>query len=430
MEEATYLPHAWQRVFNSVGVDELEATKYNPNHDSRGRFSGGGSGRVASKVKRSRAKVNAEITAELLRLHGGGLGAHGRVSLGRSKVAKVAKVAKVKKAASGGGSRTVELLPTDGKTMRSALYPAGVGVKLTPQGKTYEIQSFREAGSSATILRKIITGDATRRSENVQLNGMIAKTEGWRTSANGRDLTAAKWIARAALEERVEFNHSRSVGFVSSGGHVDLIIARQKSQVSMDTTISGVIAVSTRGGKIYVDYLATNPTASGTGVGSHLLRAAAIQGVQLGMNGLKLQALSTASTYYRRTMGMTPNPRSPDIFTWTKAQMTRFAKTGKLPTGVTLKYYEELKLGGDYGRMAKEPTQLDAMEEAYSQEPADGAFVSKREVFSPRQVFAPKRIMLDYARTRTKALVNDEEEDTDYFDELGNEIKYNAKGET
>lgn len=398
MEEATYLPHAWQRVFNSVGVDELEATKYNPNHDSRGRFSGGGSGRV---------------------------------SLGGSKVAKVAKVAKVKKAASGGGSRTVELLPTDGATMRSALYPAGVGVKLTPQGKTYEIRSFREEGSAATgRAQRQLSGDVTRRAENVQLNGMIAKTERWSTSANGRDLTAAKWIARSALEERVEFNHSRSVGFVSSGGHVDLIIARQKSQVSMDTTISGVIAVSTRGGKIYVDYLATNPTASGTGVGSHLLRAAAIQGVQLGMNGLKLQALSTASTYYRRTMGMTPNPRAPDIFTWTKAQMTRFAKTGKLPTGVTLKYYEELKLGGDYGRMAKEPTQLDAMEEAYLQEPEDGAFVSKREVFSPRQVFAPKRIMLDYARTRTKALVNDEEEDTNYFDELGDEIKYNAKGET
>lgn len=70
------------------------------------------------------------------------------------------------------------------------------------------------------------------------------------------------------------------------------------------------------------------------------------------------------------------------------------------------------------------------MEEAYLQEPADGAFVSKREVFSPRQVFAPKRIMLDYARTRTKALVNDEEEDTDYFDELGNEIKYNGGGAT
>ena len=401
-------------------MDELEATKYNPNHDSRGRFSGGGSGRVSAKVKRSRAEARIrKETADLRRQ------ASAQVATIRRATSRASKV---KKAASGGASRTVELLPTDGKTMRSALYPAGVGVKLTPRGKTYEIQSFREEGSAATArAQRQGAGDVTRRAENVQLEGMITKVEGWRSSANGRDLTAAKWIAKAALEERMEHNHSRGVGYVSSGGHVDLIIARQKNQVSMDTTISGVIAISTRGRQIYVDYLATNPTASGTGVGSHLLRAAAIQGVQLGMNGLKLQALSTASTYYHRTMGMTPS--HDEIFTWSKAQMTRFAKTGKLPTGVTLKYYEELKLGGDYGRMAKEPTQLDAMEEAYSQEPADGAFVSKREVFSPRQVFAPKRIMLDYARTRTKALVNDEEEDTDYFDELGNEIKYNDGGQ-
>ena len=421
MEEATCLPHAWQRVFNSVGVDELEATKYNPNHDSRGRFSGGGSGRVSAKVKLSRAKARKEITADLRRQASAQVATIRRATSGASKV---------KRAASGGASRTVELLPADGKTMRSTLYPAGVGVKLTPRGKTYQIQSFREEGSAATArAQRQGAGDVTRRAENVQLIGMITKVEGWRSSANGRDLTAAKWIAKAALEERMEHNHSRGVGYSSSGGHVDLIIARQKNQVSMDATISGVIAVSTRGRQIYVDYLATNPTASGTGVGSHLLRAAAIQGVQLGMNGLKLQALSTASTYYHRTMGMTPSPHG-EMFSWSKAQMTRFAKTGKLPTGVTLKYYEELKLGGDYGRMAKEPTQLDAMEEAYSQEPADGAFVSKREVFSPRQVFAPKRIMLDYARTRAKALVNDQEEDTDYFDELGNEIKYNDGGAT
>ena len=378
MAKATCHPHAWQRVSDSVGVEKLEATKYNANHDSRGRFAGGSSGRASAA--------------------------------GASKVK-----AKAKKVASRAASRTVELSPTDGKIISSHLYPASIGVTLTPQGKPYEVQSFRARGAG--------------RSETEQLELMHTKVLEWGTSGNGRDLSAAKFIARAAIEERMDYNGWRSSGnrTFTSLPHLDLIVARQKKQLVMDNSISGVIAVSRAYGKLYVDYLATNPASDGTGVGSQLLRAAAIQGTRLGLNGLKLQALSTASSYYHRTMGMTPHSELDGEFTWTRAQMTRFARTGKLPTGVTLKYYEELKLGGDYGRMAKEPIQLSAMELAYLQEPEDGAFVSKREVFSPRQVYAPKRVMLNYART--KALVNpdEEEEDSDYFDELGDEIKYNER---